>query len=272
MAKKRTSAQQRKLEETKAAIVKIGIAFSVLGVVAYFYINAMLSTRTLDKVTMCPVVPDSVTVVLVDVTDPLNLPQKQDFTNQLDLLVEQVPRYGKLVIAKVDPVSERLLSPVITRCNPGSSKDANEVSGNPAKLEAMHKTQFVAPVQAAFAQLTTASEALRSPILESIQSINLTELQRGVAKGGKKKLIVASDLLQHTQDISFYKVMPDADELVDTSAFGRVRTDLRGTEVELWMLQRADFRSTQPRRLPELWERLIEAQGGRLMRVYTVSG
>lgn len=272
MTKRRTSSQQRKHDETKAAIVKITIAFSVLGIVAWFYINAMLSTRTLDMTTMCPSVPDSVTVVLVDVTDPLNLPQKQDFTNQLDLLVEKVPRYGKLVIAKVDPVSERLLTPVITRCNPGSSEDANDISGNPAKLEAMHKMQFVAPVQAAFAQITTASEALRSPILESIQSINLTELQRGVAKGGSRKLIVASDLLQHTQDISFYKRLPDADALVATPAFGRVRTDLRGTEVELWMLQRADFKSTQPRQLPELWEKMIDAQGGKLMRVYNVSG
>lgn len=272
MAKRRTSAQQRKYDETKGAIAKIVIAFAVLGVVAWFYIDAMLSTRTLDKTTMCPSVPDSVTVVLVDVTDPLNLPQKQDFTNQLDLLVEQVPRYGKLVIAKVDPVSERLLIPVITRCNPGSSEDANDISGNPAKLEAMHKEKFIAPVQAAFAQLTTASEASRSPILESIQSINLTELQRGVARGGSRKLIVASDLLQHTQDISLYKEIPDADTLMDTPAFGRVRTDLRGTEVELWMLQRADFKSTQPRQLPEFWEKIIDAQGGKLMRVYTVSG
>lgn len=272
MAKRRTSAQQRKHDETKGAIIKIAIAFSVLGVVAYFYINAMLSTRTLDKVTLCPAVPDSVTVVLVDVTDPLNLPQKQDFTNQLDLLVKQIPRYGKLVIAKVDPVSERLLTPVIMRCNPGSSEDANEVSGNPRKLEAMHKEKFVAPIQAAFAQLTTASESPRSPILESIQSINLTELQRGVAEGGSKRLIVASDLLQHTEEISFYTRMPTADALVDAPAFGRVRTDLRGTKVELWMLQRADFKSTQPRQLPELWERIIDAQGGQLTRVYTVSG
>lgn len=272
MAKKLTASQRRKRSEAGRAFRNIAFVLVALGGIIFLYYKAILSHRTLDATTLCPATPDSVTVVLVDVTDPMNLPQKQDFLNQLDLLIGQVPRYGKLVIAKVDPVSDRLLTPVITRCNPGSSDDVSEVTGNPAKLEAMRREQFVAPVQEAFSQLTLASEAPRSPILESIQSINLTELQRGVAKDGPRRLIVASDLLQHTSDISFYDRMPEPESLIGTAAFSRVRTDLRGTDVELWMLQRADSKSTQPRRLPELWEQIIDAQGGRLMRVYTVSG
>jgi hypothetical protein len=272
MAKKLTSSQKRKRSEARRAFRNIAfVVVALVGVVLLYY-KAILSHRTLDETTLCPATPDSVTVVLVDVTDPLNLPQKQDFLNQLDLLIGQVPRYGKLVIAKVDPVSDRLLTPVITRCNPGSSNDVSEVTGNPAKLETTRREKFVAPIQEAFSQLTLASEAPRSPILESIQSINLTELQRGVAKGAPRRLIVASDLLQHTTDISFYKEVPEPEGLVDSSAFSRVRTDLRGTDVELWMLQRSDSKSTQPRRLPELWEKIIDAEGGRLMRVYTVSG
>jgi hypothetical protein len=272
MARKRTAAQKRKRSETAGAIRNIAIVLGALGVVGFFYFRAVMAHRTLNQATLCPAVPDSVTVLLVDVTDPMNLPQRQDFLNQLDLLVEQVPRYGKLVIAKVDPVSERLLSPVITKCNPGASQDVSEVSGNPAKLEAMHRDQFVKPMRDAFDHLTTASSAPRSPILESMQSINLTELQRGVAKGGSRKLIVASDLLQHTSEISFYKELPDPLKFVGSPAFSRVRTDLRGTDVELWMLQRTDSKLTQPRRLPELWDSIIEAQGGRLIRLYTVSG
>lgn len=272
MAKRVTAAQKRKRGETARAARNIGFVAIALAVIGFFYFRAVMSHRTLDQATLCPAVPDSVTVLLVDVTDPMNLPQRQDFINQLDALVEQVPRYGKLVIAKVDPVSERLLSPVITKCNPGSSQDTSELSGNPAKLEALHREQFVEPLRDAFDQLTTASGAPRSPILESIQSINLTELQRGVAAGGSKKLIVASDLLQHTTDISFYKEFPEVEGFLDSPAFRRVRTDLRGTDVELWMLQRPDSKSTQPRRLPELWDRIIEVQGGRLLRLYTVSG
>lgn len=272
MARKMTAAQMRKRSETMRALSRISIVLLALGLLGFLYFRAVMSHRALDPSTLCPAVPDSVTVLLVDVTDPMNLPQRQDFLNQLDSLVEQIPRYGKLVIAKVDPVSDRLLSPVITKCNPGRSQDVSEVSGNPAKLEAMHRDQFVRPLRDAFDGLTSASGAPRSPILESIQSINLTELQRGVAKDGARKLVVASDLLQHTSEMSFYKELPDADELLSSAAFSRVRTDLRGTDVELWMLQRSDSKLTQPRRLPELWDRIIQIQGGRLMRLYTVSG
>jgi hypothetical protein len=272
MNRNRRSSQRRKRDEKWGAVRNIAIVLGVLGLVGFFYFRAMVAHRPLDEVTLCPTMPDSVTVLLVDVTDPMNLPQRQDFINQLDTLVGQVPRYGKLVITKVDPVSDRLLSPVITKCNPGSAQDVSEVSGNPDKLEAMHRDQFVKPLREAFDQLTSASGAPRSPILESIQSINLTELQRGVAEDGPRKLIVVSDLLQHTSEISFYKGLPEPREFVESSAFGRTRTDLRGTDVELWMLQRGDFKTTQPRSLPELWDEIINVQGGRMVRLYTVSG
>ncbi|MDG2518091.1 hypothetical protein [Lysobacter soli] len=271
MARKLTTAQKRKRKEALGATRNIGVVLVVLAVIGFFYFKAVLSQHSLDEATLCPASPQSVTVLLVDVTDPMNLPQKQDFLNQLDSLVESVPRYGKLVIAKVDPVSERLLVPVITRCNPGSSHDVSEISGNPGKLEAMRREKFIAPLREAFDQLLQASSAPRSPILESMQSINLTELQRSNAEGNRR-LIVASDLLQHTPDISFYRRLPDPDGLVKSEAFSRVRTDLRGTDVELWMLQRADSTNTQPRQLPDLWDKIIGAQGGRLVRVYTVSG
>src|SRR3546814_18373103 len=64
---------------------------------------------------------------------------------------------------------------------------------------------------------------------------------------GMRRLIVASDLLQNTKDISFYKKLPDPNTLVKSQPFSRVRTDLRGTDVELWMLQRTDSTKSQPR-------------------------
>lgn len=272
MTKRLTTSQRQKRRETLHAVRNIAFVAVALAGISVLYYKAVLSHRALDKVTLCPAAPDSVTAVLVDVTDPMNLPQKQDFLNQLDVLINQVPRYGKLVVVKVDPISDRLLTPVIVRCNPGSANDVSDISGNPAKLEAMRREGFLKPVQAAFTELTRASDAPRSPILESMQSINLTELQRGVSKGAQRRLIVASDLLQHTADVSFYKRMPEPEEFISSLEFSRLRTDLRGTDVELWMLQRKDSKSTQPRKLPDLWERIIDAEGGRLVRVYTVSG
>lgn len=272
MARRTTTAKQRKRKEFISAVRNITLVIAALAVVGFFYFKATRSHRALDETTLCPTLPDSVTVLLVDVTDPMNLPQRQDFFNQFEAMIQTIPRYGKLTIIKVDPVSDQLLSPVITRCNPGTSSDVSEYSGNPKKLDAMHRSQFLEPLKGAFEELAVASGAPRSPIMESIQSINLTELKRGVKEGGNRRLVIASDLLQHTESISFYNHLPEPDELTGSAAFDRVRTDLRDTDVEMWLLLRGDAKQTQPRRLPELWEALIRSQGGRLVRVYTVSG
>lgn len=271
MARTRAS-RRRKNAEKLSAVRNVLIVVAILGLAGFAYYKTTSSHRALDETTLCPLTPDSLTVLLVDVTDPMNLPQRQDFFNELDKLVQQVPRYGKLAIVKVDPISDQLLQPVITRCNPGRSTDVSELAGNPAKLESMYREQFVAPLKAAFDDLASASGAPRSPILESVQSINLTELQRSGVPEGKRRIIVASDLLQHTTDLSFYGGLPDPDAFTQSQPFNRVRTDLRDTEVELWMLRRDDAMRTQPRDLADLWQAIIHAQGGRLVRVYSVSG
>lgn len=272
MVKRRTAAKQRKRVETFGAIRNILIVAVVLSALIFFYVKTVAGHRELDDITLCPSVPDSVTVLIVDVTDPMNLPQRQDFLNQLERLVDQIPRYGKLSIFKVDPVSDRLLAPVITRCNPGSARDVSDVDSNPKMIEKQRQEKFLVPLRAAFQSLFEASGADRSPILESMQSVNLTELQKTGEANVTKRLIIASDLLQNTDAISFYNGLPSAQDLTSSQAFSRVRTDLRRTDVELWMLQRGDSTSTQPRALPELWEKIIDEQGGRLMRLYVVSG
>lgn len=275
MAERTRRSDQRNQGQTIKAVVGIFVAVAVLAAMFGAYIYASSTNPELDKQTLCPIDQKkitSLTVLLVDVTDPMNLPQRQDFINQLDKLAEGIPRNGKLVITKVDPVSEHLLHPVITVCNPGTADDANEWSGNPKKLAELHTERFRKPLDEAFEQLLDASGAERSPILESIQSVNLTEFQKGLVASLPRKLVVASDLLQHTNSISFYRGIPDAEALIASPEFVRARTDLRGTDVELWMLERADTRKTQPRALAELWDVLIQEQKGNVTRIYRISG
>jgi hypothetical protein len=120
--------------------------------------------------------------------------------------------------------------------------------------------------------LDGATGAEQSPILESIQSVALTELQKPGQEKLPKRLIVASDLLQNTTDVSFYRGLPEPKTFTDSAVFRRLRTDLSGVEVELWMLERSDAATTQPRSLADLWERIIGAEGGDARRIYNVSG
>lgn len=244
----------------------------IMAAVAAAYITVARDSRSLDKVTLCPERPASVTVLLVDVTDAMNLPQQQDFQNQLVQLKNSIPRYGQLSVVRVDATASDLLRPVIVRCNPGTAADTDELKGNPGKLQRQWSEGFDRPLAAAFRSITSASGAAQSPIMESIQSVALTELQRPGQADVPKRLIVASDLLQNTHYINFYKPLPTRVDFTSSSAFRRVRTDLRGIDVELWQLERDDAGTTQPRALSDLWQGAIEAQGGIVSRIYNVSG
>ncbi len=272
MARRLSAAQIKKRTETNKAFVKIAFVVLILGLISYLYIRTISSQLTLDKVTLCPDDPKSLTVLLVDVTDPMNLPQKQDFINQLNRLVAQIPRHGKLVITKVDPVSEKLLNPVITRCNPGQGKDVSEFDGNPQLLDKDYKMKYLDPLNQAFSGLFLETEAKQSPILESIQSVALTEFQNPKYGEIDKKLVIVSDFLQNTSTISFLKGTPEHLKFLRSHEFQRVKTDLRAIDIEMWMLQRADFRRTQPRALMELWESIFREQNGNPVRIYNVSG
>ena len=268
----KSAAANRASADSRKALVKIAAVITIVLAVGGIYFSVVSGRRALDHETLCPASADSITVLLVDVTDPMNPAQRQDFSNQLAKLKNAIPRYGKLIVAKVDATQENLLVPVITRCNPGTANDESNATGNPAALQKQWEEGFDKPLTEAFDRLITASEAQQSPILESIQSIALTELQKPGLESTPKRLVVASDLLQNTKDVSFYRDLPEPSAFVASPLFRRLRTDLRGVTVELWMLERADAASTQPRALADLWDRIIDAQKGTVARLYNVSG
>jgi hypothetical protein len=272
MTRRRASINRRNQKKNGRAVINmIVVGAFLLGMGALYY-NAVASNPTVDPDTLCPEEPSSTTVLLVDVTDPMNLPQRQDFQNQFIKLRDAIPRFGKLVVMKVDPVANRMLRPIITRCNPGKATDVSELTSDKASVKLAWEEKFAAPLDRAFEELLATSSAQSSPILESIQSVALTELQPSSTDEYARTLVVASDLLQHTPSISFYKEIPDPQALIDSVAFGKAKTDLTGIKVQLWMLQRGDFKETQPRTLPDLWERMITAQGGQWKNLYRVSG
>lgn len=268
----RSASSKRAAKETRTGWFRI-VAVAVVGIaIIATYILVARGNRSLDDETLCPANPASITVLLVDVTDPMTVAQRQDFQNQLVELRNAIPRYGKLVVVKVDTAATSLLRPVIARCNPGTAKDANEWTGDPKGLDRKHREGFVDPLSRVFEGLSQETGSDRSPILESIQSVALTELLPPDVEALPRKLIVASDLLQNTEAVSFYSGLPDPDAFIASSAFRRARTNLRDVDVELWMLERSDAPQTQPRALPNLWEAIIGEQGGDVERTYRVSG
>ena len=270
MGRYKSAKQQRGEAQTRSAYSKIAGVAVAFAVLIYIYVCKL--PPILDPVTLCPASPEAITVLLVDVTDPLNVPQRQDFINQLDRLRSDIPRYGKLAIFKVNPLSDQLLTPVIERCNPGTAKDVSVWTGNKERTAKLWKDKYMDPLDSAFKQIMGASNAPQSPILESIQSVVLTQMKLQAADGKPKKLIIASDLLQNTARMSFYSGLPTPESALASDTFRMLRTDLKGIDVELWMLQRPDSKERQPAQLRQVWQAMIGEMGGTITRIYNVSG
>lgn len=271
MARSRTRVDEAARSKRLRATIGIAVIVLCVGAAGAWFVGVRNSRQALDS-HLCPPKPASFLALLVDVTDPMTLPQRQDLRNKLEELKGTIPLYGRVAIFKVDAARERLLAPVLELCNPGKGSDYSSWTADRKKMQERWDNGFDQPLTSAFESLTVASAAEQSPILQSMQSVALTELPTSKTDGADRHLVVISDLLQNTPGLSFYGRIPTAQEVTQSPTFATGRTDLRGVKVDLWMLERPDFSSTQPRALAELWAELVSTQNGTLGSVYRVSG
>jgi hypothetical protein len=230
----------------------------VIGGFAWLFMTA--SARRVELAdNLCPRMgATSQTVVLVDVSDSISAITKQDLLNRLHEAVMQVERGGLLEIRLLHaaPTSTETLFSI---CNPGDGADLDSLTGNPELARRRWEEGFRRPLEEALATSVSATEAATSPIMGAIQEIAVTRLsQAGI--GGKTRLIVASDMLENTEDFSMYESGADFLTWKGTPAAIKYGTDLRGATVELWIIKRA---STVPSaKAGEFWANWILDNGG----------
>lgn len=271
MSRRKSRSAQRAAKKKRISIAAVIFMLAIIGAGAWWFVSTKADRASLDE-NLCPPTPEAHVAVIVDVTDPLTLPQRQDLRNKLEALKASIPMRGRVAFFKVDAAEEELLTPLFEKCNPGTAEDFSELDADLRDMERRYREEFEAPYVATYETIFEASGASRSPIMQSVQSVNLTELDTPTARAGSRRLILISDLLQNSTRLSFYGELPSAEDVLENPDFQSARTNLRGTEVELWMLQRPDFSETQPRGLPELWTVLLQEQGAARVDADRISG
>jgi len=89
-------------------------------------------------------------------------------------------------------------------CKPPSGEDANQLYENPKLLEQRFRERFVQPLEATLNRLLRSEPANSSPIMESLQSL-VTRALLSSRDERPLRLVVISDLLQHSETFSFYR-------------------------------------------------------------------
>ena len=146
-------------------------------------------------------------------------------------------------------------------CRPPSK--GNELYENNRKITKDFHRRFLVPVTMALEESLTTEVGERSPILETLQMISRSQ---EIADGGRKTLILVSDMLQNTAGFSHYKERRSYQDFVRSGFASDVKADFRDWEIVVIYLRRYRDRQLQQGPHVDFWQRYFHEAGGKVVR------
>jgi len=146
-------------------------------------------------------------------------------------------------------------------CRPPSR--GNELYENNRRITKDFYLRFLVPVTTALQQSLTTEVGERSPILETLQMISRSQ---EIEDGGRKTLIVVSDMLQNTAGFSHYKERRRYEDFVRSGFASDVKADFRDWNIIVVYLRRYRDRQLQQGPHIDFWQRYFHDTGGNIVR------
>jgi hypothetical protein len=156
-------------------------------------------------------VPGGELVVVVDQSEALSISHKDQVTELVSKLLidESVAPVGTHIsiftFGKNDFKQNgdgQSIKPIVSVCRPKNS--ANPLYQNARKINHQFEARYLKPVQSAIEGAANGSLGERSPIMEMIQYISSHTSLNAEDNPGTKRLVLVSDLLQHSESYSSY--------------------------------------------------------------------
>ena len=264
MRRRQRGGRRQAHEARKAWIIGISAAVLLLGLAsAGAYLH--FTKRSTDRATGCPKDSyDSITVALVDLTDPVNPVQAAALRNALLKIRNGIPKYGRLEIYPLKPVTTSTIEPLFAGCSPGSGRDVdNAIYGNPELADRLWAKRFASKVDEVLRQLTQLPPQNNSPLLEGIQSVAVTAFGAPIAAhASEKKLILLSDMIHHTSDLSMYQGASDFKKFKTSQYYLRVKPILKDSDIDVFLIVRETRKSVQQPPLYQFWVEYAADAGG----------
>ena len=264
----------RRKAETKAhwrsIMLPLGVgALLLIGVVAFYQVGTR-APETDDR--LCPkdTGPVGATVLLLDTSDPLTPKHRAELERLAGHIASE--HAGRMGIAP----GELLAIYELTQ-DPGAPKQLIQVCRpfkNPKDRtwrDDIHQgrsfaeqdwDRFEDALASAFPERESEPQPT-SPLLETITVLAARHIpgKRGDEEF-KVHLVVFSDLLQHTPRFSHYGPYPDAKDMRNNAR--DLLTDMTGTRVSLFRLERPKYAKWQTEHHYYWWTELVQEQGGQI--------
>jgi hypothetical protein len=203
---------------------------------------------------------------LIDVTDPLSALERTSLTNKISTLISNS---AKTTFSVYEIVDDPASPPSAVTKQTAPLKTVANVNPLEERRDDIEKEwqSFTSSLMQGIDQATRGKPSQRSPIFESVQWVSLKELNAPQAVSVPRQLIIVSDLRQHTGEFSFYNNIPDFASLVSNPDYVKLKSNLAGVEIQLWVLRNHTTNATQ---LADLWRHILHDQGGHIALIDSI--
>ena len=259
-SKKRTA----RVASTEPTSKLTGVVLSLISVVAVAALVFLWmysdKREPIDKASLCPPSgPSGAIVYIVDATDGLTAFQRTAISAEFKRLTRDAPSGTMISFGIVSPDQSVLNARRFGLCKPPEGAEADAIFENSNLFKRRFENEFMKPLTVAMSEVLATGEADSSPIMETIQA-SIAGIYTRLPKGGSKRLVIASDMLQHSDAFSFYRG-ETWESFRRSSAFGRLGRNLSGVEVVLLQLPNPKSAARQGQAMIDFWWSYFEAQG-----------
>lgn len=235
------------------------------------YMSAAGESGKIDHKTSCRKdAPLEIIAIVIDHTDSISPVQKMAIETDLQDIANSSHKSGSIQFYSVSAAAQQVLKPDFTLCNPGNSEQESSISGNKARAAKKFAEKFENIIQANLGKMLTSETAHSSPIMESIQSVAVTSFLGKRNAHANKRLVLVSDLLQHTPEFSLFKGIPDFSQFQESDQWRSVRADLKNVDVDIFFIHRNG--GHQDPKIKTFWQMYFFQQGAKEVRFHLVPG
>jgi hypothetical protein len=272
LQRRRKRQNRKKHSENVIAAIIIFFVIVITGFIVFEYFQKSDEIAQIDKKHCKIGSPEAITVVLIDHTDTINITQKISLEHRLLDIAKKIPKNSQIKIYSVSPVSKNLIDEEISICNSGDDTNVSNLYGNKELTQKRYLEGFIVPLHNLLSKVITSNDAKKSPIMKSIQAVNILSFQGDNNKSAVKTLYIISDLLENDANYSLYKESPKFTNFKDSAHFKEVRTDLQNVNVEILFLNREGSQQYQTINLKKFWEDFLFEESANLKSITNIEG
>ena len=237
-----------------AKIILFGAGIIIIMIILFLILKA--GKVVTDNITLCPKEPPSHFVILVDKSDPPNDSQLRQIKQRIGEVKDNLGFLDRLSIVTMGASGHA--NEIFSKCNPGRGEQANQFYENPTMVQNNFDKNFGSAFNNALEAAISEGKANASYIMESIQNI-ITNINFN-SNISKRKLIIFSDMLQHSKKYSQYKQISTYKRFLETKYGQSLLTDMNDVEIVVYLIMRRD-RRININSLVEFWITYFEEQG-----------